>query len=55
MGGDVFCGVFDGHGGWQVAEYASAHLSRNLEVELGNMGSLGGEDQVSQWVDRWID
>ena len=20
QGGDVFCGVFDGHGGWQVRE-----------------------------------
>lgn len=46
MGGDVFCGVFDGHGGWQVAEYASTHLSRNLEVELTNMGALSGTEQV---------
>lgn len=32
----------------QVAEYASAHLSRNLEVELSNMGSLSGTDQVGK-------
>jgi hypothetical protein len=30
----------------QVAEYASTHLSRNLEVELANMGSLQGSEQV---------
>ena len=26
--------VFDGHGGWQVAEYASQHLCSNIEAEL---------------------
>lgn len=24
QGGDVFCGVFDGHGGWQVREQPPA-------------------------------
>jgi pyruvate dehydrogenase phosphatase len=46
VGGDIFCGVFDGHGGWQVAEYASVHLSKNLEIELANMGHRTESEQV---------
>jgi hypothetical protein len=41
-----------------VAEYASAHLSRNLEVELGNMGALQGSEQVWAgyvWVVVWVE
>jgi|EP00624_Nannochloropsis_granulata_P002320 pyruvate dehydrogenase phosphatase len=52
VGGDVFCGVFDGHGGWQVAEYASVHLSKNLEMELSNMGHRSEPDQVSKALVR---
>lgn len=32
---------FDGHGGWQAAEFAQKELHRNLEVELGNRIGLG--------------
>lgn len=42
-----------------MAEYASTHLSRNVEVELGNMGSLQGTDQarcvaLRCFVCRWL-
>jgi pyruvate dehydrogenase phosphatase len=52
VGGDVFCGVFDGHGGWQVAEYASVHLSKNLEMELSNMGHRTEPEQVTKALVR---
>lgn len=52
LGGDVFCGIFDGHGGWQVAEYASVHLSKNLEMELANMGHRSEHDQVTKALVR---
>jgi hypothetical protein len=32
-------------GGWQVAEYAAAKLSLNIEVEFNNMGE-GGSDII---------
>jgi hypothetical protein len=40
LGGWWFA-CFDGHGGWQAAEFAQRELHRNLEVELGNRIGFG--------------
>ena len=40
LGGWWFA-CFDGHGGWQAAEFAQKELHRNLEVELGNRLGFG--------------
>ena len=34
--GDLFAGLFDGHGGWQAASYISMYMSNILENELTN-------------------
>ncbi|OQR82009.1 phosphatase 2C [Thraustotheca clavata] len=31
---EVFAAVIDGHGGWQVAEYAHGHLIENVKAEI---------------------
>ncbi|KAH9253761.1 hypothetical protein BASA81_008379 [Batrachochytrium salamandrivorans] len=43
LGGWWFA-VFDGHSGWQAAQFAQRELHRNLEVELGNRLGVGHEE-----------
>nr|CCA18571.1 protein phosphatase 2C putative [Albugo laibachii Nc14]CCA20529.1 protein phosphatase 2C putative [Albugo laibachii Nc14] len=39
--GDVFAGVFDGHGGWQVSNYLNTHLIDYVRQELGQNRQTG--------------
>ncbi|CEG44906.1 protein phosphatase [Plasmopara halstedii] len=39
--GDVFVAVLDGHGGWQVSEYARKTLIGNVQTELANLYKSG--------------
>ena len=43
-------GVFDGHGGWQAAEFAQKNIQTNLEVELANRLGIGHEVNRKQFV-----
>lgn len=36
-----YAGVFDGHGGWQMAEYARKNLHVYVEEELGLLANAG--------------
>eukprot|EP00640_Fibrocapsa_japonica_P001305 CAMPEP_0113943046 /NCGR_PEP_ID=MMETSP1339-20121228/17997_1 /TAXON_ID=94617 /ORGANISM="Fibrocapsa japonica" /LENGTH=381 /DNA_ID=CAMNT_0000947791 /DNA_START=390 /DNA_END=1535 /DNA_ORIENTATION=+ /assembly_acc=CAM_ASM_000762 len=42
-GGHIFASVFDGHGGWQAAEYAQRHLEEYLEAELAHCATHPGQ------------
>mmetsp|Transcript_30053 Transcript_30053/g.39546 ORF Transcript_30053/g.39546 Transcript_30053/m.39546 type:complete len:453 (-) Transcript_30053:509-1867(-) len=51
--GEVCAGVFDGHGGWQAAEYAQNRLVACLMLELGNMNTKADPSyQIEQALKR---
>jgi len=51
--GDIYAAVFDGHGGWQAAEYAQKRLYSAIEMELENMNIKADfNDQIEKAIKR---
>ena len=51
-GDTAIVSVYDGHGGWQAAEYARAHLGSTIVREFANNSDQADPDQIAGALTR---